>query len=408
MKQKINSAVTQVNNVGNIYVILLVLFSIATALGSFNPFGGRDIDSYGNSSSPLTLVIQGIFILSLFFIKGYVRFLRTEYKFLCIFSFVWILSSIFFEYSEISFNLILNIVKLILCIVLFYHLPQLFIHSPRLLIWSIVSFSLTCSLIALAFSIGLLDSYVIWSNGRVFIFNENPNSTSTRMVFSCVIIVYLVFQNPLGWSKQRFLLLPLLFPLLFCIMASGSRGSFIVLFSCLAMYIILAPTNRPFLKFMSIGISVIFIGCAIVKISKSEDFSMLERLSESIDHNSDGGRTKLSSAALNIFMDNPIIGTGSVGFTKIMKEEYGLDRTVHNLYWYIAATSGIVGFLSFMAFILCMLKRAWHVRRKDPLSIVLLFGMLLIASKTGGALTYMTMWYMFSISMSLTKSLIIK
>lgn len=382
--------------------LLLFLFSIVTVLGSYNPFGNGDIEAEGNNSSSIALAIQGCFIAALFFIKGSNKFLNKEVKILMGFLIVWVLSSIIGGMDDIGRPFVINVIKLIFCVVLFYKLPQLFIRNRKLLIYSMLIFSITCSIIALLFTLGLLEDSVVWSKGRAYIFNENPNSTSTRMLYAFIFIMYVTFQNPLRWKSIRFVLLPMSFPLLFAIMASGSRGSFLVLMACVFLYFLLMPSKTVVKKAVLITISSCLIVYFIVRISQSEDFSLMERLTDSIEKNEDAGRTRLSEAAISIFLDNPVIGVGSVEFPKIMASKYDLYLTVHNLYWYIAATCGFAGLILFCVFLFRMIKETWSARKRSPIAVVLLFGMLLIASKTGGALTYIVMWYVFALSYSLS------
>lgn len=391
------------DKVNFVYITLLLLFSIVTAIGSFNPFESGNIEDSANSSSPVALLIQGLFITSLFTVKSSSTFLKTEFRLLCLFGLIWSFSTILFSQEILNISFSMSIIKLLLCIVLFYKLPQLLIREPRWLIYSLFAFSITSAIIATLFSFGLLDSYVLWSKGRAYIFYENPNSTSTRMLFAFMFIMYLVFQDPLHWGKMRFCCSVLILPLLYSIMASGSRGSFIVLVICFGLYFLMIPSRKPIHKYGAIVISALIVLSVIMKIAEFENFSLIERLSESIEKNDDAGRTQLSAAALDIFFNHPIMGVGSAEFTRLMAMNYSFRLTVHNLYWYIAATSGIVGLMLFGLFICNMLKRTWHIRHQNPLGFVLLMGMLLIASKTGGALSYITMWYIFALSMSFTK-----
>lgn len=343
-----------------INTILLILFSIFSALGSFNPFTNVDLEEAANSSSSVALIIQGLFIVSLIPLRNPKSFLKTEYKILIAFAALWCATTIIFAGTDISLSLLMNIVKLILCILLFYKLPALLIRAPRLLIYSIFAFSLTCAVIATLFSAGLLDQYVLWSNGRAYIFYENPNSTSTRMVFSVIFLLYIVLQNPLKWKSKRLILLVLLLPLLYSIMASGSRGSFVVLVICGALYLLLLPSKKPIRKLLIVSIAALVSVGVFLKLSENEEFSMIERLTDSIENNDDAGRGALSAAALDIFLDHPIVGVGAVEFMHLMWTQYGYNRTVHNLYWYVAATSGIIGLILFGTFLISLFARCGH------------------------------------------------
>lgn len=115
---------------------------------------------------------------------------------------------------------------------------------------------------------------------------------------------------------------------------------------------------------------------------------MLDRITDTYETGNDSGRAVLSKAALDIYKDYPVTGVGAVGFKHLMKSRYGLTHTVHNVYWYVLVTTGSIGFIVFILFIFNLLKCSWRSREKSPFSLVLLVGILLIGSKTGGALTY--------------------
>lgn len=183
-------------------------------------------------------------------------------------------------------------------------------------------------------------------------------------------------------------------------MASGSRGSLIVVVFSIILYLLFMPSKKFSRKLGIIAITALIVSGSILKLSENEDFSIIKRLTATVENEEDGGRTMLSAAALNIFLDNPVDGVGGIEFPLIMKKEYGFNLTVHNLYWYIAATSGLIGLLLFGVFVFMLLKLTWKKRGADPIGFVLLVAMLLIASKTGGILTYMIMWYVFSLSIS--------
>lgn len=387
-------------SVGTFQQILLILFSIVTALGSFNPLGIGSIEESANSSSPVALLIQGLFVISLLFLKKIRPSVSNETKVLVLFASFWVFTSFIQGINDVTIQFGVNCLKLCLCIVLFCKLPEFFYVKPRLLIISVLIFSLTCAGIAALFSLGLLDPFVLWSNGRASIFYENPNSTSTRMMFSTLFILYIMFQNPLKWGFSRYYLLILILPLLYTIMASGSRGSLIVVVFSIILYLLFMPSKKFSRKLGIIAITVLIVSGSILKLSENEDFSIIKRLTATVENEEDGGRTMLSAAALNIFLDNPVDGVGGIEFPLIMKKEYGFNLTVHNLYWYIAATSGLIGLLLFGVFVFMLLKLTWGKRGADPIGFVLLVAMLLIASKTGGILTYMIMWYVFSLSIS--------
>ncbi len=386
-----------------IAALLLILFSIVTGLGSFNPFGSYNLEDMSSSSSPLALIVQSAFIGCLLFVKGEDKSLNKLSRILGVFVAIWILITVLFSINTIRTPFFVIALKLALCVLLFCKLPILFHKNTRLLANSLLTFSITAGTIAALFMGGYLDQLTYWGGGRAAIFFENPNSTSTRMAFAFMFILYLVIDNPNHWMSVRLILLALELPILYTIIASGSRGSFIVLLVCLAIYLYFLRTGSRFTKLLITGCCVAATIYFIARtVETNDDFSMVERINSTIETGEDAGRTQLSDAALDIYLDYPFTGVGALKFQELMLSRHGLTHTVHNVYWYVLATSGFIGFIFFGYFLFALFRVVWKKHRISPFGLVAFLGMVLIGSKTGGALTYIFMWYVFAISYSLT------
>lgn len=92
--------------------------------------------------------------------------------------------------------------------------------------------------------------------------------------------------------------------------------------------------------------------------------------------NADGaivGRATSNLAALNAFLDHPIVGVGPGQYFRRFSQDYGNDlglrhfdsqRRAHSLYFETAADLGIIGFSAFMAVIGATLVPLWRLRRR--------------------------------------------
>jgi hypothetical protein len=85
------------------------------------------------------------------------------------------------------------------------------------------------------------------------------------------------------------------------------------------------------------------------------------------------GRATSNLAALNAFLDHPIVGVGPGQYFRRYSQDYGNDlglrhfdsqRRAHNLYFETAADLGIIGFSAFMAVIGATLLPLWRLRRR--------------------------------------------
>jgi putative inorganic carbon (HCO3(-)) transporter len=85
------------------------------------------------------------------------------------------------------------------------------------------------------------------------------------------------------------------------------------------------------------------------------------------------GRATSNLAALNAFLDHPVVGVGPGQYFRRYSQDYGNDlglrhfdsqRRAHNLYFETAADLGIIGFSAFMAVIGATLLPLWRLRRR--------------------------------------------
>ena len=383
--------------------VFIIIFSGVLALGTWNPF--VPVSSFENADSGFGIaqIVSVFFIMYLFLRKNISsiimnRWSNVLYTFFTVFSLTTLLCNL----NEISLSTIIFLFKFLLVILLCLQLPKLFVENRNYVYISIYVFSIVSSIIAVLFWCGLLEQYITINQGRFSLFGENPNSTSARFSLAFILLLHVILKNPFFWSKKRFFQLVLLMPLINIVLASGSRGSFIILVISTFLYLILFPQKKAINKVLIISfLGVALVGGGIFILSKNSDYSILERLLDTYTTGNDAGRDQLNNYALNIWLDSPIVGEGTICFVNEMRIQFGETRTVHNLYFYILATSGIIGFVSFMYFIYNLLCDSLVVRKQEPISLVILLFMLLMAYKTGGALTYMLMWYVFAIIISL-------
>lgn len=87
------------------------------------------------------------------------------------------------------------------------------------------------------------------------------------------------------------------------------------------------------------------------------------------------GRMTEMLAAFLAFCDYPVLGVGPGQYTPFYSNHYqsdpdisfrflGRDRRAHTLYFEMAAETGILGFLTFVAIFVLLLNRLWNLRRR--------------------------------------------
>jgi len=385
--------------------VLLIIFSVLLALGTWNPFlPAADIENE-NSGFSLAQIYSVIFIAYLFFIRffncGQLKFASWK-KYIVLFYITLLLSTFYWSINELSISTAVFFLKFFLSVSLCFLLPEIFVRNKKYLYYSLAAFSFACGFVALLFSIGLLDEFTYISKGRVFIFGENPNSTSGRITIAFLLLLYLIFKNPLKWRRRRFWFCLLFFPMLMMIIASGSRGSFLILCMGIIAFFLLNPLVSNIKKYVIFICSVIVLGIAVSLISsRHSEFSLFSRLENSFEYGETGGREKLNSYSLQIFEESPLIGKGTIGYSKEMSVKFNEYRSVHNLYIYVLATSGIIGFSLFMFFMMTLLTKSIQIRKSNHLPLIIFGYVFLLAYKTGGVLTYLLMWYLFAVIISI-------
>ena len=390
------------NRTNTITIIVVVIFSILLALGTWNPFDANGLEN--DAGGGLLQIYTVLFVGYLFFTcsKRSLYDVNNKNQNLIYFYITLFLVTFLLNINDVGFLDMLYFSKLFIAILLCILLPKLFISNEKYLYYSLVSYAISCALIAILFYTGQLSDFVSVRHGRAFIFGENPNNTSIKQVIGFIIILYYVVWNPMGVKKKRFLLLLLLLPMLGLIIANGSRGSFFILIVNLMILLVYNYKFNFVYKYAIMISTAIVIYASIFYIIKNNDeYLLFDRISNFVESGDDGGRALLNEYAFTIFCRSPIIGSGTVGFANQMLHLFNESRTVHNMYLYILATSGFVGSFFFTRFLYKLFRESYKVRKNNPLSIVLLISILMLSYKTGGVLTYLLMWFVFGVIISI-------
>lgn len=382
-------------------LVFLGFFSFSLALGTWNPFSSY---SFSEEEEVSNIFSQYIILAFVVYLVGSYLFgrrtpkLAQSTKYLIIFWAIYSLRSFFSINSQVDmFAGISPILKFTIEVVLVIFLSDIFRREPKYIDYSLLVFVVGSSIVSILFFLGVLDSFVEIRSGRMFFWGENPNSTSSRIVIAIISLFYLLLQNPFKWSRARYVFGLLGVPLLSMVVASGSRGSLIILVVCILVYLFFSgykSTTKAFIIVVS-GI-LVFLFYRFYFQNVADELSIIQRLSD-MSEGSDAGRSLLKKQAFQIFLDNPIFGCGDGGFSEQMRVRFGESLTVHNLYYYVLATTGIMGSIPFAFFILNNIISTYKARHYQVFPVVILVFVLLLFSKTGGALTYALIWYLVSI-----------
>src|SRR5690606_4066641 len=261
---------------------------------------------------------------------------------------------------------------------------------PRDVAFSLIFFGIGAGLLSILYGLGFFgtEAYEI-RNDRLNLLGENPNSLSVRVSLGILFLVWGSVENVL--NLNRFFRVILLIPVPFMfnlILASGSKGSFLLCIASIALYILLLKNISKYVKF---GVIISGVVAFLFALSLFFESSLYERFLTS-DFTS--GRSDIWDAAMNIFLENPL-GIGEVGYKVEILRRLGVIIDTHNLFVYLLVTGGIIALILFLYFMTKIFIK--NIRRykydKNIIFLLIFFSMVFVMSKTGGVLSYLIMWY---------------
>lgn len=181
-------------------------------------------------------------------------------------------------------------------------------------------------------------------------------------VFSFVLLL------PLLNTGRKPIVIPLLIISFLSIIGAMSRGAFISLILCLFIYFIFLEKNHKKTPFVLV---IIIMGLFFITPAASilfKDFSF----TFSSQHGSNIERFVLIKFALELFLEYPVFGVGSLNFPYYLFQHgvptgiISLDYTnlgPHNTFFQVAAEEGLVGLITFLLFLFSiyrLLKKIPH------------------------------------------------
>ena len=378
----------------------LYILTVALAFGTINPFAiSANIDP---DSAPEPIFVS-LFALC-FVITAWIanprfvgdRLLKSMTVALLVMVTTFALADIIYDLSAVNWYFIF---KLAFAIITYYTLGRHFVKNPKDIEICLLIFAITCTLVIIG-SFTFISDAVSFSKGRMSIYGENANSTSSRM--SVAIFAFMYFFNKKGvrWV-YRIAMLGCVVLLLVYIIMSGSRGSFLFTLGGIALYMLLTGKRKGRTIIVAL-IGILLVGYAVTHYLDMEEVSMFDRLSELWE--TGDSRSKLMEYAIRIYADNPILGVGSNGYLAERLLRGFDDRDSHNIITTIMAMGGTVALVCFLRFLFINLGIFFKKMQQKLLPLVMFLSMLFISLKTGGVITFMLMWYVYALAFGMTRS----
>ena len=229
---------------------------------------------------------------------------------------------------------------------------------------------------------------------------DNPNRSSLERVdvgttdrasgsigesnrYAQIMLVILPLALPLFLGAQswyRKTLLVIFASLILCgILLTFSRGAFLILILMLFLLVLFRIVKPRHLASAFGLLFLLIVFGAPGYLSRMESIKGVSSLfSEDATHEETDpvilGRATEMLAALNAYLDHPILGVGPMQYLKHYSLQYQSDpdialrtidhnRRAHTLYFELAAEMGTLGFIAFMSIVLYNLFQLWQLRQ---------------------------------------------
>ncbi|RPF54193.1 O-antigen ligase family protein [Aquisalibacillus elongatus] len=224
---------------------------------------------------------------------------------------------------------------------------------------------------------------------RVYGALANPNVLAMYLL----TVFALSFLPVIRLSVNQFFLRLVQFTILSTVLLTVSRGAILAFLIALMVYIIMTRSWKLIIKIGLIGVlSFLFVtypveyGAEYIqndatteqkknkKRKKSESYSLFERLEmmfsdSTIESSKNWGRLYIVDKGIEVFQDHPVIGTGfatfgdsaTQRFPSPIYDQYDIDEDIYsdNQYIHILVSTGIVGALLLIIFLVRLCVVAW-------------------------------------------------
>lgn len=176
-------------------------------------------------------------------------------------------------------------------------------------------------------------------------FGGNPNGLAAIMALSLPLAWFLAnfwARGLLRWLNFAYLPVGIL-----GIILTASRGGFV---TALAGLLIIPLTFRYLGRGHRFGVAVFIVlaGVLLYSLVPAGNFERLAGTSAEISEGNVSNRSQIWAAGLQLYTENPIIGTGTGSFTRAVEPILGYSMPAHNAWLLVLIEMGIIGFVLFV------------------------------------------------------------
>ena len=183
----------------------------------------------------------------------------------------------------------------------------------------------------------------------------NPNYMASTLALGIPIAWHLVLGGRTrALSLLNFLAIP---AVIVAIFLTGSRGGLITAVLALSVIPLTYAKLSPRVQ-VTVVVGLVLVGLAAYWLAPAFEQNLptgIERFSEIPEQLQSGdltGRGRIWIAGIELFRDHPIVGVGAGGFAEAVRPYLGEARTSHNAFLNVAAQTGVIGLVLFLATLL--------------------------------------------------------
>lgn len=212
----------------------------------------------------------------------------------------------------------------------------------------------------------------------------NPYISYSLILVLGMLILSFHFRNTVN-KWQKILIIVLIISYIFNLSIIHGRSGYIAFITLSPLMIYNLVGRKHFLK--SIIAAVLITGMFLLSPIVQHRINLIkEEISlyyQGQKFTSVGLRLHMWEGAIKIFRDNPLIGIGTGGFEKSLKQYNpdpslpGIDQP-HNSFLYMATSFGIIGIFSILWLFVVFMKKGWNHRDNILGYSMLMFGIILI------------------------------
>ncbi len=239
---------------------------------------------------------------------------------------------------------------------------------------SIIAVISSIELITYAVKFGEMISKIPFAEIRIDYFNYPLTIAEIKMMVLLSVIPLLLTAD--GFPVRRSYMILMIIPITISMLLTQSRNVYLAFFICLALYGIIL--NR---KFLLILIAVLVSGFLLLPSGMS---GRLKSIFD-VEHPSNKSRIAMWETGWKIFLDHPLTGVADNKILEIYSQyktpEYHSEGVhLHSNFIMILATTGILGFITFIGFFFALIAGQLKLMRQfNALNKKLLtFGSLLV------------------------------